>query len=188
MHVWAAVKKYHRRTRVGIEPTTSWLLDRRHTINDYCREFHKSHIAKIFTYLYTCINENRKKYRKNICMRNTWHIQYYKQNVLSFITAHPLVIHVCTKIQIFSELWYLKAPKDNFEQSFHYVIWIWHCCIIMTEMTFINWQGKATELFHLEHKELNKGVYTMWMKILRRILSLIILGNLSRFSSNLGGR
>ena len=31
MHVWAAVKKYHRRTRVGIEPTTSWLLDRHHT-------------------------------------------------------------------------------------------------------------------------------------------------------------
>ena len=31
MHVWAAVKKYHRRTQVGIEPPTSWLLHRRHT-------------------------------------------------------------------------------------------------------------------------------------------------------------
>ena len=31
MHVWAAVKKYHMRTGVGMEPTTSWLLDRRHT-------------------------------------------------------------------------------------------------------------------------------------------------------------
>ena len=31
VHVCAAVKKYHRRTRVGIEPMTCWLLDRRHT-------------------------------------------------------------------------------------------------------------------------------------------------------------
>ena len=33
MLVWAAVKKYLRRTRVGIEPTTSWVLDRRHTLD-----------------------------------------------------------------------------------------------------------------------------------------------------------
>ena len=63
----------------------------------------------------------------------------------------------CRKLPSLLALWYLKAPKDNFEQSFHYVIWIWHCCIIMAEMTFINWQGIATELFHLEHIELNKG-------------------------------
>ena len=31
VHVWAAVKKYNKRTRVGIESTTSWLLDRHHT-------------------------------------------------------------------------------------------------------------------------------------------------------------
>ena len=33
MQVWAAVKKYNRRTQVAIKPTTSWLLDRHHTLD-----------------------------------------------------------------------------------------------------------------------------------------------------------
>ena len=27
-YIWVAVKKYHKWTQVGIEPTTSWLLDK----------------------------------------------------------------------------------------------------------------------------------------------------------------
>ena len=51
MHVWAAVKKYHRRTWVGIEPTTSWLLDRRHAtrpprLPDGCGWFDSHNISR----------------------------------------------------------------------------------------------------------------------------------------------